>query len=71
MAKKERPASDPTRLTDAEADFALEHVEWALRGLLSPQVFAKRFGAGLVFGVTDEGRDVARELVRVFWRAER
>lgn len=71
MAKKERQAEDPTRLTDAEADYALGHVEIALRGLISPQLFAREFGAGLVFGVRDDERETARELVRLFWRAER
>lgn len=62
-ATDERPA-----LTDAEADYVILRIEWALRRMLPPVEFYQSFGHGAAVGVADEDRERVRALVRLFVR---
>lgn len=66
------PISTVTELTDEQADWLIQRLEWAagLSVSMSAQ-FAATFGVGVELGVRDEHREEARAAVRRIARVER
>jgi hypothetical protein len=61
---------DKSKLTDEECDFIIQRVLWKLRDTVGPIDFFREMGRGVLFEVSQENKQKARELVRLFVRGD-
>ena len=61
---------DKTCLTDEECDFIIQRILWKLRDATNPIDFFRGMGRGVVFEVSEQNQEQARNLVRLFARAD-